>query len=63
MPDIIEFVDVGTQVTGNWPAPSIELKLVSEEVVGMHVGALTNVYFIFVLNQPTENLEEGGNIE
>jgi hypothetical protein len=29
----------------------------------MHVGAFTDVDFIFVFNQPTENLEEGGNIE
>jgi hypothetical protein len=61
--EVVEFVYVGTQMTDYWPTGLVLSDAGHKETMRMHVGTLTDVHFIGVFYQTTEDLEESGNIE
>ena len=63
MSDVVQFVDIRPKMPCDGPASAIVFQLVGEETVRMHVGALTNVDLVLVLDEAAEDFEEGGNVE
>lgn len=62
MPNIVEFVDVRSEMAHDGPASTISLECRNEKRVGMHVRAFTDINFILILNKSTKNFEESRNI-
>lgn len=61
--EIVELVDVGSQVPDYGPAVLSLLQEAEQENQRVHVGALADIDDVFVLDQSGEDLEEGSNVE
>jgi hypothetical protein len=59
---IVELIDVATEVAYHGPAVLRKVNKVDQPLIRMHIGALTDVDGVLVLNQSTEDFEEVGDI-
>lgn len=61
--EVIQFVNVGSEMTYQRPAMIRIFQNFQQEVQGMHVCTLTDVDNVLVFNQSWKDLEKGGQVE
>ena len=61
--EVVQFIDVGSEVSENGPTCLIFSDFFYQKVMRMHIGTLSNVDFILIFYQTTENLEKCCYIE